>query len=251
MSATAPRINADFPHQSGSDIFEAAQSPVLAIYHTRAPIGPDDEDGGFLQTIPELNDASANAGTPRRMSCSTSDTTYVAMTPLPSNCILCFLDRPREMATLMEKNTELFTLIEHSVPPEKYKELQELWKTPRDVVPDDDWVLRTRSSLAMGPDEEEGGALWVRWKELVGWDSDESQDEYEEDEWDFKPQDTSLYRRWNEIDMTRGLSAGDDVGGTSFGSGIGLGEIKEGDEEESDDDVQPLAMGASRKNIKA
>jgi hypothetical protein len=252
MSNTSPRVNADTPHHSDSLGLDAARSPVLAIHHSRTSTALDDEDGGPLQTISRPNDASANTSTPRRMSNVEGETTYVAMTPLPSNCALCFLDRPREMAILMQKNEELFTLIKHSVPPEKYKELEELWKTPRETVPDDDWVMKTRSYIAMGPDEGEGGALWVRWKELVGWDPDESQDEADDYDWVYKPQDTSLYRRWSEIDKSRGIGVGDDLGGTSFGSGIGLSEIKESEEEDSEDDnVQPLAMGGVRRNMRS
>ena len=174
------------------------------------------------------------------MSSVASETTYVPLTPLPNNCCLSFLDRPREMASLIQKNSDLFTLIEHALPPEKYEELHRLWEIPREVIPDEDWVQKTRSFIAMDPNEEEGGgALWARWKELVGWESDESDgggdDEYD---WNYQPSDTSLHRRWSELDKAR-------IAGLSGVSGVGMGlsEIKEGEEEEFEDREGPLIMG--------
>ena len=190
----------------------------------------------------------------RRVSSIASETTYVPMTPLPNNCLLSFLDRPREMATLIHKNPELFTLIEHAVPPEKYEELQALWESPREVIPDEDWVQKTRSYISMDPNEEEGGgALWVRWKDLVGWESDEEGDDSEEYDWNYQPQDTSLHQQWSELDKARahgddGLTAAGNSGsgiGLS-GVGTGLSEIKEGEEEEFENGERPVAMGRRR-----
>jgi len=154
------------------------------------------------------------------------------------------------MATLMQHNADLFTLIEHAVPPEKYHELENLWKTPRELVKDEDWVAKTRSVIAMGPVEDEGGALWVRWRDLVGWESDV--DEEEGDEYDWDPpisHDTSLQRRWSDLDKARG---GDELGtsggsgiGLSMGAGVGTGlsEINEAEEEEFEEGELPVLVG--------
>ena len=251
-SNTSPRISTD--SLSGSISLDNARSPVLAIHHSRGTISPEDEEGSG-RNISALSLSQDDTSASRRMSSNTSETTYVPMTLLPNNCCLSFFDRPREMASLIHKNADLFTLIEHTVPPEKYKELQTLWETQRDVIPDEDWVQKTRSYIAMDPNEEEGGgALWVRWKELVGWDSDED-DEDEVYEWDYQPQDTGLHRQWNELDKVR--AQGGEEGGFaagSFGSGIGvsgigtgLSDIKEGEEEEFEDGERPLAMGGRTK----
>ena len=213
-SNMSPRINTDFPspspHQLQSIGFDNARSPVLAIHHSRiGPNCPEDEDEVLSRTTSGLSLSQNDDTSPRQMSAITSETTYVPMTPLPTNCCLSFFDRPREMATLIRKNAELFTLIEHAIPPEKFKELNTLWKTPRELIPDEDWVQKTRAVIAMGPDEaESGGALWVRWKELVGWESEDDEDEEDGDEfdWNYQPQDTSLHRRWNELDKARTTS---------------------------------------------
>jgi hypothetical protein len=256
------------PQQFASISFENARSPVIAIHHSRiGPISPEDEDGAaetFSRTISGLSLSGDNNNEPgsRRMSSITSsETTYVPMTPLPMNCSLALFDRPREMATLIRKNPDLFILIEHTVSSEKYEELQSLWKTPRELVSDEDWVERTRNVISIGTDHAEGGALWVRWKELVGWDSDdEEEEEEEEDYWNYQPQDTSLHRRWNELDRVRASISGSEEGGgvlegRSFGSGIGLSgmgtslcEIKENEEEELDDGERPVIMRNSRKS---
>ena len=163
----SPQINTDSPSLSGSISFDNARSPVLAIHHSRGPIFSEDDETGVTRTMSGLSLSQDDTSPSRRMSSFASETTYVPMTPLPNNCCLSFLDRPREMATLIQKNADLFTLIEHTVPPEKYEELNTLWKTPREVIPDEDWVQKTRSYIAMDPSEEEGGgALWARWKEL-------------------------------------------------------------------------------------
>lgn len=252
-SNTSPQIDSDSPSFSGIISFDNARSPVLAIHHSRGPISPEDEDEGLDRTISGLSLSQDGASLSRRMSSVASDTTYVPMTPLPNNCCLSFLDRPREMSALIHKNADLFTIIEHTVPPEKYEELQTLWKTPREIVSDEDWVQKTRSYIAMDRNVEEGGgAVWARWKELIGWESDEEGDESDEYDWDYQPQDTSLHQRWSELDKARAQGE-DGLTGGSFGSGIGLSglsgvgtglsEIKEGEEEEFEDGERPTAMG--------
>ena len=251
-SSTSPpsRINTDSPSVAQAS-FENARSPVLAIHHSRGPVSPEELDDGaaFARTISglSLNNAEIDPS-PRRMSSVTSETTYVPMTPLPNNCTLSFLDRPREMANLIKKNQDLFTLIEHAVPAEKYADLVRLWKTPREQVPDEEWVAKTRSYIAIGPDEDEGGALWARWRELVGWDPDLSEEQEEEEYWNFVPTDRELHRRWSDFEKAR-----NEEGAGSFGSGIGvtgvpgvgtgLSEIKEGEEEEFEDGERPVSMG--------
>src|SRR5271170_7974905 len=254
MANPSPRVNTDLPHYTERMSFDSARSPVLAIRSSRGgPVSPEDEDGGFGRTISGLsltNDPTQGTSPRRKTSVSgASETTYVPMTPLPTNCSLALFDRPREMATLMKRNTDLFTLIEHSVPPEKYHELENLWKTPRELVKDEDWVAKTRSVIAMGPVEDEGGALWVRWRDLVGWESD--MDEEEGDEYDWDPpasHDTSLHRRWSDLDTARG---GDDLGtsggsaiGVSMGAGVGTGlsEINEAEEEEFEEGERPVSV---------
>ena len=258
MTNTSPRINTS---TSPGQMFDAARSPVLAIHHSRGAFSPDEEgDAGFSRTISGLSlslDTDVVGASPRRVSSFSnrgeSDTTYVPMTPLPNNCILSFLDRPLEMKTLMSKNQELFRLIENALPPEKYKALLALWKSPREKIPDEEWVHRTRSYLAMDPDEDAGGVLWTRWRELVGWDPDPSPDEItDDDEWSYQPVDTSLHRKWSEIEKLRG----DDPGGRSFNSGIGLSgvsgssltEIREGEEEELEDGERMVTLGGRTRN---
>jgi len=259
MTNSSPRINTS--SSSPGQLFDAARSPVLAIHHSRGPFSPDEEgDAGFSRTISGLSlslDTDVVGASPRRVSSfsrdSTSETTYVPMTPLPNHCILSFLDRPREMKTLMSKNQDLFILIEHAVPPEKYKELLALWRAPREKVPDEEWVQRTRSYIAIGPDETEGGVLWTRWRELVGWDPDPSPDEDEdEDDWNYQPLDMSLHRKWGELERIR--SEGE--GARSFNSGIGLSgvsgtsltEIREGEEEELEDGERIVSIGGRTRN---
>lgn len=256
MANTSPRINTS--SSSPGQMFDAARSPVLAIHHSRGAFSPDEEeDGGFSRTISGLSlslDTDVVGASPRRVSSFSreNDTTYVPMTPLPHNCILSFLDRPREMKTLMSKNQDLFRLIEHAVPHEKYKELLALWRAPREKISDEEWVQRTRSYIAMDPDEDAGGVLWTRWRELVGWDPDPSPDEdYQDDEWNYQPFDTSLHRKWSEIEKLRG----DDPGGRSFSSSIGLSgvsgssltEICEG-EEELEDGERIVTLGGRTRN---
>lgn len=248
----------------GSGVFDAARSPVLAIHHTRGSssmaMSPEDEDGmGVTRTMSGL---SLSNESPRRISSIASETTYVPMTPLPNNCTLSFFDRPREMAQLMAKNQDLFTLIEHAVPKDKYKELLMLWKAPREAVPDEEWVQRTRGYIALGPDEDEGGVLWTRWRELVGWDPDVSDEEEEDDDlnWNYQPPDTTLHRRWSELERIRseeaGAPAGSFGGAGSFGSGIGLSgvgvglqEITEHEEEEEEfgEGERPVSLGGRLK----
>ena len=257
MTNTSPRINTASSSSPGQ-MFDAARSPVLAIYHSRGgAFSPDEEvDGGFSRTISGLSlslDTDVTGASPRRVSSFSreSDTTYVPITPLPNNCILSFLDRPREMKTLMSKNQDLFTLIEHAVPPQKYKELLAVWKAPREKIPDEEWVQRTRSYIAMGPDEDEGGVLWTRWRELFGWDPEPSPDEDEDDdEWNYQPVDMSLHRKWNELERVRS-----EEGARSFNSGIGLSvsgssltEIREGEEEELEDGERIVTMGGRTRN---
>jgi hypothetical protein len=241
MSSTSPRINTGSP-MTNSISFDAARSPVLAIHHSRGPLSPEDEDTGIARTISGLSlDTSPTGMSPRRVS-SISETTYVPMTPLPNNCVLSFLDRPREMKVLMQKNTDLFKLIEHAIHPEKYKELSMVWKAPREIIPDEEWVQRTRSYLATGPDEDEGGVLWTRWRELVGWDPELSSEGEEVEDWNYQPVDNTLHRRWSEIEMQRKSEEAMASSG-SFGSGIGLNmglgtnleEIQESDEENEED----------------
>jgi hypothetical protein len=267
------RINIDLtsspPQQFASISFENSRSPVIAIHHSRiGPIPPEDEDGEaelVSRTISGLSLSGSNnePGSRRMSSIASSETTYVPMTPLPMNCSLALFDRPREMATLIQKNADLFTLIEHTVSSEKYEELQSLWKTPRELVSDEDWVERTRNVISIGADHAEGGALWVRWKELVGWDSDDEEEEEDDDDdyWSYQPQDTRLHQRWNELDKARAsISSGEEgsgvMEGRPFGSGIGLSgmgtslcEIKENEEEEElDDGERPVTMKNSRKS---
>jgi len=151
----------------------------------------------------------------------------------------------------MKRNADLFTLIEHAVPPEKYRELENLWKTPREKVKDEDWVAKTRSVMAMGPVEDEGGALWARWRDLVGWESDDE----EGDEYDWEPpssnQDTALHRRWSDLEKPArpgdelGTSAGSGIG-LSVGGAMGLSEINE-EEEEFEDGEHPVSVGGRIK----
>jgi len=150
---------------------------------------------------------------------------------------------------------ELFTLIEHALSQDKYTELQTLWKAPREVIPDEDWVHRTRSYIAMGPDEGEGGVLWTRWRELVGWEPTPSPDDVEDDEdWSYQPTDSSLRAKWSELEKQRdegGGSWGSEVP-ISGGSGIGLSEIQEG-EEETEDDLEEgehrLGLGSMSRKL--
>jgi hypothetical protein len=227
--------------------FDSARSPVLAIHHSRGPFSDDDD--GFQRSISGLS-LSTDISPPRRTSSfSTNETTYVPLTPLPSHCILSFFDRPREMATLMSKNVELFTLIEHALSKEKYAELRALWKAPREVIPDEVWVHRTRSYIAMGPDEFDGGVLWTRWRELVGWEPTPSPEDLDDDNdyWNYQPSDSSLHLQWREIEKQRG---GDEAG-QSWGSGValsgsdvGLCKIQEGEEEELEDGEYRLGIGS-------
>jgi hypothetical protein len=224
--------------------FESARSPVLAIHHSRvSDVGDDD----FPRSISGLSLSTDEISPPRRNPSFSNDTTYVPMTPLPSNCILSFLDRPREMATLIAKNAELFRLIQHALSPDKYAQLQTWWKAPREVIPDDEWVHRTRSYIAMGPDDDEGGALWARWAELIGWDPTPSPDDVQDDEdWSFQPQDSAMHKRWNEVERQRedsGASWGSSV--ALGGAGIGLSEIHE--EEELEEGEHRLGMGSMSK----
>jgi hypothetical protein len=153
----------------------------------------------------------------------------------------------------MSKNQDLFTLIEHALPPQKYQELLALWRAPREKVRDEDWVQQTRSYLALGPDEDEGGLLWTRWRELVGWDPDPSPDEDDDDDWNYQPFDTSLHRKWSELERIRNS----DENARSFGSGIGLSgvsgssltEIREGEEEELDEGERLVSMGGRMRNL--
>jgi hypothetical protein len=261
----SPRIITGSP-QIGSGVFDSARSPVLAIHHTRGPSAfPEEEDEGVTRTMSglSLNNNLVGESPNRRGGSVTSETTYVPMTPLPNNCVLSFFDRPREMMQLIAKNPELFKLIEHAVPGEKYEELLMLWKTPRDAIPDEEWVQRTRGFIAMGPDEDEGGALWTRWRELVGWDPDVSSEEEGEDDWNYQPQDTTLHRRWSELERIRQEESATQAGmygnhgPGSYGSGIGLSGVGVGlqeitedeDEEEFEDGERPIAIrGRSKKS---
>jgi len=299
-----PRISPDAGPFSPSAFFEATRSPVLAIHHSRPAVGsavghvssaPDEDDTQQVtRTIsglsldphhapptpadgePTAQQHNGGFDTARRKSSMTvSETTYVPLTPLPGNCILSFLDRPREMSKIMAHNAELFTLIEHAHP-QKYPELLELWKEPREVVSDGEWVARTRAVIAM--DEEDAGALWARWKEIVGYESDEEDEDEDGDEvWTFHPSDTTLHRRWGEFERvrqeaeqfaqspssggvsagmpstppsSRGVPGGESSGGSGIGlsgiSGIGTGltGIQENEEEEEyDDGERPIHIG--------
>jgi hypothetical protein len=239
-------LDESFPQGLNMDIsaqaaFEATRSPVIAIHRSRglfSPVAEDDKD--LASSFSGMSVSEGTVSPPRRVSGTASETTYVPMTPLPSHCILSFFDRPREFANLMRKNTELFTLIEHALPREKYDELLNLWKTKRDVVGDEEWVKKTKEYIADG---EEGGALWVRWAEIVGWDVN---DEEEEDgfDWDYMPSDTTLYRRWSEVEKARGVEENQSgFTGIGVGSvGAGLSEIKEGEEDEFEEGERPVAM---------
>ena len=225
---------------------------MLAIRYSRGGPTSEDEDGGFSRTISGSSlSTDPQVTSPRRNTSVSggSETTYVPMTPLPTNCSLALFDRPREMATLMKKNADLFTVIEHSVPAEKYHELESLWKTPRELVKDEDWVAKTRAVIAIGPDEDQGGALWSRWRDLVGWESyDEEEEDGDDYDWDPRSsKDTTLHRRWSELDKTRGgdellTSGGSGIGlGAGVGVGTGLSEINE--EEEFDEGERHTSMG--------
>jgi hypothetical protein len=236
-SNTSPRVSVGSPMTIS---FDAARSPVLAIHHSRGPLSPDEEETGIARTISGLSLDTSTTGISPRRAPSVGDTTYVPMTPLPTHCILSFLDRPREMKVLMQKNMDLFKLIERALPREKYQELLSVWKTPREKIPDEEWVQRTRTYIAMGPDEDAGGVLWTRWRELVGWDPECSEEE-EAEEWNYQPIDNTLHRRWSEVEMARKNEESTNLG--SFGSGIGLNmpmgtnleEIQESDEEDEED----------------
>lgn len=235
MIATSPQLDSD--PSTNYALFDTARSPVLAIYHSRT-MSPEDEEAEVSQTFSGLS-LNNDSNPARRMSSVASETTYVPITPLPSYCTLSFLDRPREMAILIQKNPDLFMLIEHAVPPEKYKELEALWKVSREQISDEDWVAKTRSYIAMGPDEDEGGCLWARWKELVGYDPDGYSDgEADEYEWNFQPSDLSLHRRWSELDKARGEEGSGIAGMGAIGTG--LSDIKEGEEEELDESDRSL-----------
>ena len=309
--ASPPRVGTDAgPFSpsvaSPSLFFETTRSPVLAIHHSRPAAGgaaghvssaPDEDDTEQVaRTISGLNldphhsPPTALDGDPaaqqhkggldsarRKSSMTVSETTYVPLTPLPGNCILSFLDRPREMSKIIAHNAELFTLIEHAYP-QKYPELLALWKEPREAVSDGEWVAKTRGVIAM--DEEDAGALWARWKEIVGYDSDEEDEEGDEEgdeEWTFHPSDTTLHRKWNEFERVRqegeplaqssssaGISAGmpstppssrgvpgdESSGGSGIGlsaisgMGTGLTGIQENEEEEEyDEGERPIHIG--------
>lgn len=257
MANPSPRVTTELPHYAERMSFDSAKSPVLAIRSSRGggPISLDDEDTEFSRTISGLslsNDPAQQGTSPRRNTSVSggSETTYVPMTPLPTNCSLALFDRPREMATLMKRNADLFTLIEHAVPPEKYHELENLWKTPRELVKDEDWVAKTRSIIAMGPVEDEGGALWVHWRDLVGWESDD-EDGGEGDEYNWEPpssnQDSSLQRRWNDLEKARGdelgTSGGSGIGLSAGGVGVGMGLSEINEEEEFEDGERPVSVG--------
>jgi hypothetical protein len=111
LNITSPRNTIGSPMVG----FESARSPVLAIHHSRvSDVGDDD----FPRSISGLSLSTDEISPPHRNPSFSNDTTYVPMTPLPSNCILSFLDRPREMATLIAKNAELFRLIQHALSPD-------------------------------------------------------------------------------------------------------------------------------------
>lgn len=113
----------------------------------------------------------------------------------------------------------------------------------------------------MGPDEDEGGALWTRWRELVGWDPEETSEEEEDDDnWNYQPKDTTLQRRWSELERIRqeeagqaGSHSGPVSYGASYGSGIGLSgiglqEITEDEaEEEFENGERPAALHGRHK----
>jgi hypothetical protein len=121
-----------------------------------------------------------------------------------------------------------------------------LWKTPREIIPDDEWVHQTRSFIAMGPDDDEGGALWARWAELIGWDPTPSPDDVQDDEdWCFQPQDSTMHKRWNEVERQREDSASWSSSVALGGAGTGLSEIHE--EEELEEGEHRLGMGSMSK----
>jgi hypothetical protein len=194
-----------------------------------------------------------------------SETTYVPLTPLPGNCILSFFDRPREMSALISHNQDVFRLIEHAHPAQ-YPQLLALWREPRETVGDSVWVSRTKKVIAM--DEDDAGALWARWKEIVGYDSDDEDDDVEDEEWTFYPSDTTLHRRWSELERIRleseqtgvsgqsplgmqasppqGRSSGSERGSTTGLTGVmgsSLSGIKEDEEDAYEDGERPIRMG--------
>jgi len=85
------------------------------------------------------------------------------------------------------------------------------------------------------------------WRDLVGWESDDE----EGDEYDWEPpsnnQDTSLHRRWNDLEKARGgddlgTSGGSGIGLSAGGAGVGMGLSEINEEEEFEDGERPVSV---------
>ena len=90
--------------------------------------------------------------------------------------LLMFADRPYEFAGIIKKNREFFTAMHAILPSAKYHQLGNLWKMPRELIDDEDWVKETKSVIMSGIGEDAGHLFWVTWRDLIGWESDSESD---------------------------------------------------------------------------
>lgn len=77
--------------------------------------------------------------------CKTNDHINIPITVPRTMRSLTFADRSYEFADIIKKNRELFTAMHAILSSSIYHQLGNLWKMPRELVDDEDWVNETIS----------------------------------------------------------------------------------------------------------
>src|SRR5271170_7477575 len=78
-------------------------------------------------------------------------------------------------------NRQLFASIRETLSAQNYRELVQLWVVPTELMDDETWVSKVKQLLSLAPaQQKQGRRLYVHWRKIVGWESDDEDDETED-----------------------------------------------------------------------
>jgi len=108
-------------------------------------------------------------------------------------------------------NRQLFGSIRENLPAQNYMQLVQLWGIPTELMDDETWVSKVKNLLSLAPSQHQqvqtGRGLYVHWRKLVGWESDDEDDDTE----DQVESDSEMHHEEYNAPQWKGVQALEDL----------------------------------------